>query len=78
MVDTTNVPCYNLLFFCFWAFCMVCEVNLPAFQKSLWVPSSLVMSKNVNNQSSGLLPYIGVVWAIGGACDVRSTDTTMM
>jgi hypothetical protein len=43
----------------------VCEVNLPTtFRKPLWVPSSLVMSLNVNEQRSGVLPHIGVegVW----------------
>jgi hypothetical protein len=39
---------------------MACEVNLPTFQKMLWVPSSLVMSRNKNNQPSRLLSYIDV------------------
>jgi hypothetical protein len=40
---------------------MVCEVNLlMTFWKPLWIPSSLVMSKNVNKQRSGVLPYVGV------------------
>ena len=35
--------------FWLWGFCTVCEMNLPTmFSKLLWIPSSLVMSKNIS------------------------------
>jgi hypothetical protein len=53
-------------------FSVLYEVNLPVtFRKLLWVPSSLVMNKNENNQRSGLLSYVGVEWAMGRAYDVQ-------
>jgi hypothetical protein len=68
--------------FWFWGFSMVCEVNFPTtFRKPLWVPPSLVLSQNVNEQWSRMLPCIGVEWVwvelaifSSGQSDLRRTS----
>jgi hypothetical protein len=55
----------------------VCEVNFPmTFREPLWVPSSLVLSQSVNEQRSGMLPYVGVewVWAESAVCSSGQSD----
>jgi hypothetical protein len=64
---------HHILNFWSWGFCTVCEVNFATtFWEPLWVPSSLVMSQNVNEQQSGVLPYRGVQYAVcsGGQSDL--------
>ena len=53
MQISTVVWARTLFVFWLWGFYTVCEVNLPTtFRKPLWVSSSLVTSRNKNNETT--------------------------